>query len=263
MRKLSSTLVPPRGGDRSFIKCVTIDFGPSELLGPFFIEADAAARRAGVFLTIGDFSELVAVNRANRSNFPPLIPLFDPCNGGLSEEEAFCLIGRNRAGEAIATHAVRLYDWADTNFVEEAESLRLFYADPSEMKLPKETCRVSATAARDVTGRVAYSGAAWVRPDHRGRSLALVLPRIAKAFAFTRWRPDFIVSWMTEATYRRGLIDHVGYTTVDWDVQLRNSFTGDLRFAFLSMRRGCLLDYVRDFSTRMAQVDRGIGQRRA
>ena len=83
MRKLSSTFVPPFGGDRSFIRCVTVDFGPSELLGPFFIEADAAARRAGVFLTIGDFSELVAVNRANRSNFPPLIPLFDPCNGGL------------------------------------------------------------------------------------------------------------------------------------------------------------------------------------
>ena len=131
------------------------------------------------------------------------------------------------------------------------------------MKLPKETCRVSATAARDVTGRVAYSGAAWVRPDYRGRSLALVLPRIAKAYAFTRWRPDFIVSWMTEATYQRGLIDHVGYTTVDWDVQLRNSFTGDLKFAFLSMRQRCLLDYVRDFSTSMAQVDRGIGQRRA
>ena len=66
MRKLSSTFVPPFGGDRSFIKCVTVDFGPSELLGPFFIEADAAARRAGVFLTIGDFSELVAINRANR-----------------------------------------------------------------------------------------------------------------------------------------------------------------------------------------------------
>ena len=71
MRKLSSTLVPPFAGDRSFIKCVTLDFGPSELLGPFFIEADAAARRAGVFLTIGDFSELVAVNRANRSTVVP------------------------------------------------------------------------------------------------------------------------------------------------------------------------------------------------
>jgi hypothetical protein len=250
-------------GDRSFINHVTVDFGPSELLGPFFIEADAAARRAGVFLTIGDFSELVAVNRANRPNWPPLIPLFDPCNGALSREEAFCLIGRNRAGEAVATHAVRLYDWADTTFVKEAESLRLFYADPAGMKLPKETCRVSATAARDVTGRVAYSGAAWVRPDYRGRSLVLVLPRLAKAYALTRWRPDFIVSWMTETTYRRGLIDRVGYTTVDWDVQLRNSFSGDMRFAFLSMRQGCLLDYVRDFSTSMAQVDRSIGKRRA
>ena len=114
-------------------------------------------------------------------------------------QEAFCLIGRNRVGETVATHAVRLYDWASTSFAEEAESLRLFYADPTRMKYPNETCRVSAAAAHDVTGRVAYSGAAWVRPDYRGRSLALVLPRLAKAYAFTRWRPDFIVSWMTEA----------------------------------------------------------------
>jgi hypothetical protein len=263
MPMLSSTFVQPFGRDRSFIKCVTVDFGPSELLGPFFIEADAAARRAGVFLTIGDFSELVAVNRANRDSWVPVIPLFDPHNGPLSQEQAFCLIGRNATGETVATHAVRLYDWPRTSFTEEAESLRLFYADPVGMKLPNETCRVSAAAARGVTGRVAYSGAAWVRPDYRGRSLALVLPRVAKAYAFTRWRPDFIVSWMTEAAYKRGLIDHVGYTTVDWDVQLRDSFIGDLRFAFVSMREGCLLDYVRDFSTCMAQVDRGIGARRA
>jgi hypothetical protein len=258
-----STLTQPLVEDRSFINRVAVDFGPSELLGPFFIEADAAARRAGVLLTIGDFSELVAVNRANRDSWVPVVPLFDPHNGPLPQERAFCLIGRNAAGEAVATHAVRLYDWPNTSFAEEAESLRLFYADPAGMKLPKETCRVSASAARDVTGRVAYSGAAWVRPDYRGRSLALVLPRLAKAYAFTRWRPDFIVSWMTEAAYQRGLIDHVGYTTVDWDVQLRDSFIGDLRFAFLSMRQGCLLDHVRDFSTSMAQVDRGIGARRA
>jgi hypothetical protein len=110
---------------------------------------------------------------------------------------------------------------------------------------------------------VAYSGAAWVRPDYRGRALALVLPRLAKAYAFTRWRPDFIVSWMTEATYKRGLIAHVGYTTVDWDVQMRNSFVGDLRFALLSMRERGLLDYVRGFSASLAQVDGGICKRRA
>jgi hypothetical protein len=68
---------------------------------------------------------------------------------------------------------------------------------------------------------------------------------------------------MTEATYNRGLIAHVGYTTVDWDIQMRNSFVGDLRFAFLSMREEGLLDYVRGFSAGLAQVDPGIGKRRA
>ena len=97
MPELWSTSAQSLVEDRLFINRVTVDFGPSELLGPFFIEADAAARRAGVLLTIGDFSELVAVNRANRSNWVPLIPLFDPRNGPLSQEQAFCLIGRNAA----------------------------------------------------------------------------------------------------------------------------------------------------------------------
>lgn len=249
--------------NRAFVDHLVTDHGPSELLGPFFLEADATARRAGVLLTIGDFSELVALNNGNRDNWGPLIPLFDPANGPLHEDRAFCLIGRNAAGEAVAAHAVRLFHWIGTSFTEEAESLRLFYADAAVRKYPQETCIVTAPSAREVTGHVAYSGAAWVRPDYRGRSLALILPRLAKAYAFTRWRPDFIVSWMTEATYKRGLIAHVGYTTVDWDVQMRNSFVGNLRFAFLSMRERGLLDYVRAFSASLAQIDGSIGKRRA
>jgi hypothetical protein len=249
--------------DRNFIDHLAIDHGPSRLLGPFFLDADAAARQAGVTLTIGDFSELATLNAANRDNWGPLIPLFDPANGPLHESHAFCLIGRNHAGEAVATHAVRLFHWPATSFKEEAESLRLFYCDGAQRRYPLETCTITAPSAREVTGYVAYSGAAWVRPDYRGRALALVLPRLAKAYAYTRWRPDFIVSWMTEATYKRGLITHVGYTTVDWDVQMRNSFVGDLRFAFLSMREQGLLDYVRDFSADVAQINGGIRKRRA
>ena len=249
--------------DSTFVDRLVIDHGPIQLLEPFFLDADAAARRAGVRLTLGDFAELVALNDANRDNWGPLIPLFDPANGSLHNDQAFCLIGRNHAGEAVATHAMRLFHWPATSFKEEGESLRLFYSETAHRKYPHETCTITARSACEVRGYVAYSGAAWVRPDYRGRALALVLPRLAKAYAFTRWRPDFIVSWMTEATYKRGLITHVGYTTVDWDVQMRNSFVGDLRFALLSMRERGLLDYVRGFSASLAQVDGGICKRRA
>src|SRR5437868_3886611 len=151
MPKVRSTAVQPLARGRSFVECVEVDHGPSELLGPFFIEADAVIRRAGILLTIGDFSELVAANRVNKLSWPPLIPLFDPCNGPLAPEQAFCLMGRNGAGEVVAAHAARLYDWAATYFAEEAESLRLFYADPAAMKYPNETCKVSAVAACEVT----------------------------------------------------------------------------------------------------------------
>jgi hypothetical protein len=253
----------PSPVDRNFVDQVVIDHGPRQLLDPFFRDADAAARHAGVRLTFGDFAELVALNKANGDNWGPLIPLFDPANCSLHDDNAFCLIGRNQTGEAVATHAVRLFHWPATSFKEEAESLRLFYSATAQRKYLHEACTITAPSAREVTGRVAYSGAAWVRPDYRGRALALILPRLAKAYAFTRWRPDFIVSWMTEATYKRGLIAHVGYTTVDWAVEMRRSFVGDLRFAFLSMRERGLLDYVGSFSASLAQVDGGIRKRGA
>jgi hypothetical protein len=131
------------------------------------------------------------------------------------------------------------------------------------MKRPGETCTVTSKVAREVTGRVLYSGAAWVRPDFRGRSLALIMPRLAKAYAYTLWRPDYIVSWMTEPTFQRGLLKHVGYTSIDWAIEMKNSFVGDMRFAFLSMGENDLLDYVQTFSADLAsKIDARVRQRR-
>jgi hypothetical protein len=247
----------------SFINNLVIRHGPTELLGPFFLEADTACRQAGVTMTVGTFDELVRLNHEHAANWGPLIPLFDPANGAIASDHAFALIGRNTAGEAVAAHAARFFQWPDSTFREEAESLRLFYADPAAMKRPGETCTVTAKSAREVAGRVVYSGAAWVRPDFRGRSLALIMPRIAKAYAYTLWKPDFIVSWMTEPTFQRGLLKHVGYTSIDWAIEMKNSFVGDMRFAFLSMRESCLLDYVQTFSPDLAtKIDGRVGQRR-
>lgn len=252
------------GGFRPLIDNLTINHGPVELLGRFFLEADAVSRSAGVTPAIGTFEELFRINSENADSWLPIIPLFDPKNAPLLPENAFCLIGYNQDGEAVAGHAMRLYSWPDTTFKEEAESLRLFYADPEKMRLPGETCIVSSQLARNVTGRVVYSGAAWVRPDYRGLGLAQVYPRLAKAYAYSLWRPDYIVSWMTESTYAKGLLEHVGYTSADWSVELKNSTAIDLRFAFLTMRESCLLDHVRSFSrtTLDAKINSVVRQRR-
>ncbi len=249
-----------RASPNAFIANLVIDHGPTDLLGPFFIAADALCRRAGIELSLGNFDDLAAVNLANRAQWYPLMPPFDPACCRIPARDTFCLLGHNEKGECVTAHAARLFHWADTCFTDEAESLRLFYDDPERQRRPGETIAVSAPYARRVTGEVVYSGAAWVRPDYRGRTLAHIIPRIAKAYAHARWKPDYIVSWMTEPTFKRGLIRHVGYTTVDWAVEMRNSILDEMRFAFLSMQPQCVLDHVAEFSSHVpAEIDARIG----
>jgi hypothetical protein len=84
-----------------------------------------------VTLSFATLDDLVVINRGNRDTWLPLIPIFDPAMGGTTAETGFVLLGRNSAGEVVATQAARLYDWPATCFHDEAASLRMFYADPA------------------------------------------------------------------------------------------------------------------------------------
>jgi hypothetical protein len=203
-------------------------------------------------------------NERNRENWRPLIPVFNPKNGGLTAENAFCILGRNHKGEVVAAHAGRLYDWPDTTYYEEAKALRLFYADPDNMKCPGEECEITAQSTRDISGNVVFSGAAWYRPDYRGRNLSAILPKIGKAYALTRWHPDFIVSMMAEDIYRRGFAPRFGYNNVDWEILMRNSALGNLRLAFVWIEIQHLIGDLSRFSTEFpAEIDSRVLERRA
>jgi hypothetical protein len=132
------------------------------------------------------------------------------------------------------------------------------------MKRDGESCIVTAQSTKNVRGRVVFSGAAWYRPDFRGRSLSTILPRIGKACALSRWKLDSIVSVMAEDVFKRGFAPRFGYTHIDWAVQLVNAPLGTLRTAFLSMSYQDAINYVAEFSAnRSAQIDAGIRQRSA
>src|SRR5262245_42280813 len=180
-----SRAISPR--PRSILSDITIEHGPVDLFGRFFLKADTAARERGVFLSFAPLQELVEANRRNRDTWRPLLPLFDPVVSGATTEDSFCIVGRNSSGEIVATQAARLYRWGDTTFHEEAESLRLLYADPERSKQPNETVEVTAKDAKKITGLVIFGGGAWYRPDYRGRQLAQILTRISRACAYTRW----------------------------------------------------------------------------
>lgn len=213
-----------------------IDYGPASLLGRFFLWADSAARAKGVVLSFASLEDLVAVNRENRDTWLPLIPIFDPAVGGITARTGFVLLGRNSNGEVVATQAARLYDWPASCFHDEAASLRMFYANPAPAVERGERCEVTAPSAKAITGRVVFSGAGWYRSDYRGRGLSTLLPRISRAYAYTRWRSDYTISMFADAVLAGGMAQRCGYINVEpAAVDLVDSPMGTVRFAFVWM----------------------------
>jgi hypothetical protein len=192
-----------------------INHGPVSLLGRFFLMADTAARERGVTLHFASLQELVDINRANSDSWLPLLPFFDPEVGGVTAETGFAILGRDKDGQVVATQAARFYDWTNSTLIEEARALRMFYAEPEAAVARGDRCEITAPAATAISGRVVFSGAGWYRRDYRGKGLALILPRMSRAYAFTRWNTDFTISFMADAVLAGGMADRTGYTKIE------------------------------------------------
>jgi hypothetical protein len=198
-------------------------------------------------LSFADLSELIVVNEQNRDSWLPLFPTYDIRCNTIRPEEAFCILGRDRSGKVVATHAGRLFNLEFSNFHELAQSLRLMYEHPGRSRRPGETCKVTAMAARAIAGRVVFSGAAWYHPDYRGKELSRIVPILSRAYAFAHWNIDYLVAMMSEGVVRGGMTRRTGYTNIDWDIQVSNSALGDVRFAFMWMEPHQLLEDVAKF----------------
>lgn len=192
-----------------------IKHGPVGLLGRFFLWADSAAKDRGVTLSFGSLQELIEANKSNSESWRPLVPVFDEALGGVTPETAFVLLGRNEKGEIVATQAARIYHWPETSLKEEATSLRMFYADPDAAFARGDCCAISTAVARKITGRVVFSGGIWYRRDFRGKDLGTILPRISRAYAFTRWNTDFTIGMMGDTVIAGGLAERAGYTKIE------------------------------------------------
>jgi hypothetical protein len=247
----------------SFISGLVIDHGPSELLGKLILAADTEARRRGVFLSFAAMDELVATNKANSASWRPLLPIFDPECGRFDAEAAFCLLGRNDAGEVVLSQAARFFDWRNTSFYDEATSLRLFYHDPASLRGESETIEVTAPSARLISGRIAFTGAHWCRPDFRERGLPAITPRIARALAIARWDVELTCTIMAKDIYTRGIARRAGYFNSEWAVELKNTPTGTFPAALLWSARSSVIADLEDFLVNFVGTDVGFIHRHA
>jgi hypothetical protein len=217
----------------SFLTAVQIEHGPVDLIGRFLQYADAVNRKQGVVLSFATLEELQEVNERNRDSWKPLFPVFNPKLNTSLRDTAFCLLGRNRDGDVVSAQAARLFTWEGTNLQREAESLRWFYSDPEASKRPGESCVVTAPSARHITGRVAFLGAVWYRPDYRKRMPTLIDLRVGPICALTKWRPDYFALVMVESLATKGLAPRFGREP-EWEILFTNNISfGDARLGLV------------------------------
>lgn len=246
-----------------FLQGLTVRHGPQDLLGRFFLRAVEEVRRRGIELSFASFEDLVTVNAANRDTWIPLFPTFDPRFSTLTQENSFCLMGRNRAGEIVTTQAGRLFDWHDSDLGRECEAMRFFYDDPARQCLPDETCEVTATSARQITGKATFIGGLWYRPDVRSLGLSPLMARIGRMYAYTRWLPDFSTAMISDAN-RALKPAQSGHANVDWEVSLKNSRLGTVRMALIWSTGDWILQDMTEFLAGLeSKVDAGVEDRRA
>jgi GNAT superfamily N-acetyltransferase len=183
-----------RASPESLIDQITLVHGPRELLKRYFLIVDEALRARGVTARLRtDFERLVEINHQHRDSWPAFIPMFDPAHNSLRIDDSFWIEGVDETGCPVVTHAARLYDWDDTTLEAELTSLRAFFRAPEPHVANGDFIRVIAPAAQSIRGRVMGGGAVWVRPDHRGKGLATLLPKVSRAYALTRW--NIVGNW--------------------------------------------------------------------
>jgi hypothetical protein len=249
---------------RPFLDAIRIDHGPHHLFGRLFLLADSTAKSLGVRLVFASMHDLVAANRFNSQSWRPLLPHYDPAYGGITDDNAFCVLGINGSGEVVATQAARLYSLGEASFLEEAASLRLFYPDPSTQARSGETCTITAPSAQTIRGRIAFSGAAWYRPDYRGRDLVEVLSRVSRAYAHAIWKTERTVTFVSKPLVDKGFVQRCGYAHIEYAVELRGFAIGPYDGALVHIDTDQMLaDLQTLMHSRRPQIDTAVLQRRA
>ena len=216
---------------------IELRYGPAAQLGRFFLLADQAAYDRGVHLQLHtDLGSLIAANRQMQSVWgAPMVPIFDPAHSQLSPANSFWISGHDDSGTIVATQAARFFDMTGSCAAAELASMRLFFADPQRHQAAGARCIVDCPAARDVTGRVVYSGGGWYHPKFRGCGLSRILPRISRALAYTQWDSEYTFSVVETVLIEKNVYRSYGYTSHSPSIRLIGSYREDMELELIWM----------------------------
>lgn len=228
---------------RNLLDQITLAHGPHDVLGQYFVMADDMARESGVRLRLRtDFGALMDLNRENRDTWHPLPPIYDPAHSNLRIDTAFWLDGVDDRGETVVTYFARLFDFTDSNLVDELRSLRVFYENPQIHVATGESVTIDhPRSLTHVRGRTTYGGGMWVRRDWRGCGFPKYISRICSAYAHTRWNCAYSWGFVVPRAHRLGLSRAYGpYAAVE-GVTLKIGLGKDLPMMLLWMTNETML----------------------
>lgn len=244
MSSISANTVPEN--NLRLPDALIVKHGPAGLLSRFVLEGDKTARRAGLRLRLRhDFDGLRRLNEFEvaRGNWFRLVNLFNPDYCDLTPENSFWLSGENTDGEIVATAAWRVFFWPDTNLLKEAPML--FHGRGKGR--PCEFTRAAADAAAMMSGFVLFGGAAWVRPDFRGRQLSQLIPRIGRAYGLARWPIDWAATIAAPILVEKGVAAGYGYKHVVRSILFPDAPSGHPENALLYLSAGDAYDDLTNF----------------
>ena len=190
--------------------------GSGPLIGRFVLEGDRAARAAGIHLHLRhDFDELVYFSKceAAAGRWYPVTDQYNPERADITPENGFWVAGENEAGEIVTTSAGRIFYWHDTNLAEQAVAVFYGRDDGQPCTIGPEIIGI----AREIQGIVLSAGATWVRPDYRKRELSQLMPRMARAYALSRWPLDWTIGFVPRPLADNGIArgygaKHLGFS---------------------------------------------------
>ena len=171
-----------------------------------------------------DFDELIRLNRSEiaRGNWFRLVNMFNPEFSDVSPENAFWVSGETpRRRNRGYLGGARLSTGPTTNLSEQARAM--FYGRDEG-----QPCRVTAPAARLISGVVLSAGSVWVRPEFRGMQLSRLFPRIGRAYACARWPIDWTISYVAPILVEKGVAAGYGQKNFSHSIFYPGSPWGDL-----------------------------------
>ena len=187
-----------------------VTHGPPGLLGRFFLNVDQRLKQKGITFSFAAFEDVVEVNARNTANWGMLNPMFNPRVAYIPPGDGMCLVGRNAAGEIVATVSGKNFDARGRNFRDIVNGGEFFGLRP-ETNTEGAIGRITAPVASELTGQLCYCGGVWVHPEVRGLRLAALLSRLMNACMLTLWNPDFVIGFVKDEVYGTDLQKRYGY----------------------------------------------------